>query len=184
MNLSTKNGVNMVTIKSVSQSVSIMAIAIFIGFVCLANAQGEKESGKEQRLTKKDLPAAVISAFQKQYPNARIKGVSKEVEDSTAYYEIESIDSTSRRTVLYTGDGKPTEIEEVISSKQLPDSARFEITKTYPNGKVEAAEKVIKGDKTTYEVKIENGKENIEAVFDANGRLINAEKIKGEEDND
>jgi hypothetical protein len=94
------------------------------------------------------------------------------------------VDSTFRRTVLYAGDGKLTEIEEVISSEQLPDSTRAEIAKTYPKGKVEAAEKVTKGDKTTYEVKIENGKENVEAVFDSTGKLINTEKMKGEEDND
>ena len=174
----------MVAIQRMFRSILLIAIAASLGLVYQANAQGEKESGKEHRLTKKDLPAAVISAFQKQYPNAKIKGVSSEVEDSTAYYEIESVDSTSRRTVLYTSDGKLTEIEEVVSSKQLPDSARAEIAKTYPKGKVEAAEKVTKGDKTTYEVKIENGKENIEAVFDSNGKLINAEKVKGEEDND
>ena len=174
----------MFTAKRVLGSAISLMVILSVGFISMADAQGEKEFGKEQRLTKKDLPASIITAFQKQYPNAKIKEVGKEVEDSTTYYELETTEGKAVRTLIYIGDGRITEIEEVILSKQLPDSAQASIAKDYPKGKVEAAEKVNKGDKTTYEVKIENGNENIEAVFDSNGKLINMEKMKGEEDND
>lgn len=174
----------MVTFQRTIRFFHIIAILVLFGSISIANAKSEKESGKEQRLTQKDLPSAVIAAFQKQYPGAKIKGISKEVENDTAYFEIESSDSTSRRTVLYAVDGQRTEIEEIISAKQLPDLARAEISKTYSKGKIEAAERVTKGQTTTYEVKIENGEENIEAVFDSTGKLLNSEKLKAEEDND
>jgi hypothetical protein len=175
----------------VMRSPLIVTIALIVGFVCMANAQtekksvkGEKEMGEEHRLAKKDMPSAVMSAFKQQFPNAVIKASSKEVEDSTTYYEIDSVDGQTKRTVLYSGDGKLTEIKEIISSKQLPDSARALIANDYPRGNVEAVRKITKGNLTTYEVKIENGKENIEAVFDSAGKLINSEKITDEEDND
>jgi hypothetical protein len=189
--IAAKKGVDMFTNKRAFRSALIVMFALIVGLVCMASAQtekksakGERETGQEQRLAKKDLPSAVVSAFQQQYPNAVIKASSKEVEDSTTYYEIESVDGKTKRTILYSGDGKLTEIEEVISSKQLPDSARALIARDYPKGDIEGAEKVTKGNVTTYEVKIENGKENIEAEFDSAGRLINTEKKKGEEDND
>ncbi len=174
----------MVTLQKALHSALTFTVVLFIGLVSLAYAQGEKDSSMEHALAKKNWPAAVLSAFQKQYPDARIKGVSKEVEDSIVYYEIESADSSANRTVLYTGDGRLTEIEEVISSKQLPDSAQALISKDYPKGKVEAAEKVTKGSVITYEVKIKNGEANIEVVFNSTGKKINAEKVKGEEDID
>jgi hypothetical protein len=184
-------GVEMIINPRNPRSPLMVMIALIVCLACMASAQtekksvkGEKETGEERRLAKKDLPSAVISTFKQQYPNAVIKGSSKEVEDSTTYYEIGSVDGQTKRTVLYTGDGKLTEIEEVISSKQLPDSARGLIVKDYPKGDVEGAEKVTKGNVTIYEVKIENGKENIEAVFDSAGKIISSEKITNKEDND
>ena len=158
--------------------------AIVIGIICLANAKDKEKSGNEQRLSKKDLPSAVISAFQTQYPNAQIKGVSKEIEDSTTHYEINGVNGKSSFTISYLSDGKSTEIEEVISSKKLPDSAQERIARDYPKGEIEVAEKVIKGDVITYEVKIENGKEIIEAVFDSTGTLITKEKATGKKEDD
>jgi hypothetical protein len=189
--IAVKKGVEMLIKQRTFNLALIVLTALISGLVSVAAAQTEKKSekyerktGQEQRLEKKDLPLAVISAFQLQYPSAVIKSSSIEVEDSTTFYEIESVDGKIKRTVLFSGDGKLTEIEEAISSKQLPDSALALIAKDYPKSNVEGAEKVTKGNVTIYEVKIENGKENIEAVFDSSGKIISSEKIKDEEDSD
>jgi hypothetical protein len=186
-----KKGVEMFTNQRGLRSPLIVIIAFIVGLVCMASAQtenksvkDEKETGEEQHLAKKDLPSAVMSAFQQQYPGAVIKASSKEIEDSTTYYEIDAVDGRTNRTVLYSENGKLTEIEEVISSKQLPDSARALIARDYPKGDIEGAEKVTKGNVMTYEVKIEYGKENIEAVFDSSGKIISSEKVINEKDND
>jgi hypothetical protein len=162
----------------------LATISIIIAVSYTANAEDKKDSRKEQRLSKNDLPAAILAAFQKQYPNAKIKEVDKEIEDSTICFEIESRDSTTRRNIIYAIDGRVIEIEEAIIAKQLPGSARAAIAKNYLKGKVEVAEKVIKDDKTTFEVKIESGRENFEAVFDSTGKLINSEKVSDEKDSD
>ncbi len=183
--------VKMAKIKGAFRFSLIFAVGLLLGLVSRVNAQDEmkskheeKRTHKEQHLSKKDLPAAVMTAFQKQYPTASIKEVGKEDADNTTFYEIESIDGKSKRTVLYSADGNLAEIEEVISAKQLPDTARAVIARDYPKGDLEGAEKVTKGGITSYEVKIENGKKNIEAVFDSAGILINTEKVTDTEDND
>ena len=161
-----------------------MMIALVIGYVNPVSAKGKEESAEEQEISTKDLPTAVLMAFQKQYPEAKIKEVGKEVEDSVTYFEIDSMDGKTKRTVLYSADGILTEVEEIISAGELPDIIQASISETYPKGKIEKAEKVIKGEVTTFEVKIEYGEENIEAVYDLSGKLINSEKITEEGDND
>ena len=147
------------------------------------SADKEKEEGKEQKLTKKDLPAAVVTAFEKSYPKAVIKEVSKETEDSTTTYEIVSVDGTVARTVAYTADGKVAEIEEVVKVRDLPQAAQQALAKDYPKAKLERVEKVIKGGVTTFEVLVVAGKERTEVVLDSAGKQVKSEK-KSEEEKD
>src|SRR5512140_1895314 len=74
---------------------------------------------QEKKITEKDLPAAVKSAFHKSYPHATIKGLAKETENGKTYYEIESIDGKLHRDLLYTPEGDAYEIEETISPGKL-----------------------------------------------------------------
>jgi hypothetical protein len=161
---------------------------IFIAAPYVANAADKKESGKEQKLSKNDLPAAVLAAFQKQYPNGKIKEVGKEIEDSTTYYEVESVNGSAKRNIIYSLDGNVNEIEEAILTKQLPDSAQQIIKNDYPAGKIERAEKVTKGDKITYEVMVETKKDktesNFELIFGSGGNLIDTKAITEDEDRD
>ncbi len=158
--------------------------ALTIVAVCAAFALAAdkgKESGKEQKLTKKDLPAAVLASFEKSYPKAEIKEVGKETKDSVTTFEIVSVDGKAKRTVAYLADGTLTEIEEVVSEKDLPDAAKQSLAKDYPKGKVEKIEKVTKGDVVTYEAKVVSGKEQTEVVFDSTGKLVKSEKKAGTE---
>jgi len=161
----------------------ILAIVVVSAAIALAADKG-KEHAKEQKLTKKDLPATVLASFEKAYPKAEIKEISKETEDSVTTYEIVSVEGKARRTVAYAADGKQTEIEEAITEKDLPDAARQSLTKDYPKGKLEKVEKVTKGDVVMYEAKVLIGKERTEVVFDSTGKLVKAEKKTGEKDKD
>ncbi len=88
----------------------------------------------EEKITKKDLPRAVLSAFEKAYPKADIKGLSREEEGGSVFYEIESLDGKTSRDILYTSDGKPAEIEEAIAVKQLPAAVKATVQQRVPQG--------------------------------------------------
>jgi hypothetical protein len=161
--------------------VVLLALVLFAGGVVFAAVN--KKTDEEKKLTKKDLPAAVLAAFEKSYPKAVIKGVGSEKEDSATYFEVESMDGTVKRDLLYAVDGTVREVEESVTAKDLPEAARQMLYKDYPKEKIDKVEKVTRGSEVTFEVKIGKGKEKMEIVFDAAGKTIKKEN-KGKEDSE
>ena len=144
--------------------------ALILGVSTNASAEGKK------KFTKKDLPAAVTSAFEKAYPKATIKGVSKEKENNTTYYEIESIDGTTKRDLLYTADGTVAEIEEGIDAKDVPEAVAKTLKSDYGKYTLEKSEKVMHGSDTKYEFVVKKGKNRSEIVLDGSGKVVKTEK--------
>ncbi len=132
---------------------------------------------QEKKISKNDLPDAVVKSFQAKYPKAEIKGTSVEKENGHTYYEIESMDGTQKRDLLYTKDGKVAEIEEGISLDNIPSNIKSSIMKKYPDGKIKNAEKVTRNSKTTFELVVENNGKKSEVVLDEKGNIQKMEKI-------
>ncbi len=127
---------------------------------------------QEKKITAKDVPAAVITAFKNSYPNATIRGYAREKEHGKVFYEIESREGTMSRDVLYNADGTVAEIEESMAATDLPADARQAIKQKYPKAVIRLAEKTTAGDKITYEVSLRQGKRRMSMEFDANGKVI------------
>jgi uncharacterized membrane protein YkoI len=155
-----------------------IVIALLICLTVVARSQGD------QKIKAKNLPAAVTAAFQKAYPNAKIKGASKEMENGKAVYEVESVDGKIRRDLLYNADGTCVEIEETVPLKALPSDVTDALKKGFPGGKVMKSEKLMKGETIQYELVIQSGKEKHEVVFDAKGLIVKDTKMnaKAKED--
>ena len=115
----------------------LLTAALVVGLTVPANAQGEK------KIKAKDLPVAVAAAFQKAYPQAKIKGTSMETENGKTMYEIESVDGKVNRDLLYAADGSCLEIEETVAVKDLPADVAAGLKKGFPEGKVSKAEKLM-----------------------------------------
>jgi hypothetical protein len=137
---------------------------------------------QEKKITEKEVPAAVLNSFHKAYPKAEIKGLSTEKEHGKKYFEIESMDGTVRRDLLFTPSGKIAEIEETIPASELPNGAMQSIEKKIPGAKVEHAEKVTSGSKVTYELSVTGTKGKYGVVLNNDGKVVTSRKAKGEED--
>lgn len=124
---------------------------------------------QEKKITAKDVPVAVTTAFKNSYPRATIRGYAQEKEHGKVFYEIESREGTTRRDILYNADGTVAEIEESIAVTDLPANAQQAIHQKYPRGVILLAEKTTAGDKIGYEVSIRNGKKRAAMEFDAGG---------------
>jgi hypothetical protein len=159
-----------------------MIIVVAAGNFSLATAAGAPSVKKEKKLAQKELPAAVMAAFQKAYPGDSISGASKETKDSVVYYEIESKAGTSERSIVYLSDGTVSEIEEGVSVSALPAAVSAGIAKHTPKGKIEKAERVTRGASVEYEVKIIAGKAKTELVLDSTGTVLKTEKASGKKD--
>jgi hypothetical protein len=133
-------------------------------------AAAKAEAG-ETKLTKKDVPAAVIAAFEKAYPKATMKGFSKEVEKGQTLYEVESVEGKMTRDATYAADGKVHAVEESMDMKDVPAAVQQALEKKYPKAKVDLAEKVTEGNNVGYEFKlITAAGKKAEAKFDAKGK--------------
>ena len=146
--------------------------------LCMLVGTTSMYAHQTKKLRKEDLPVAVRTAFEKTYPNASIKGVGQEKEDGKLLYEIESVDGSTNRDILYTLEGKAWEVEESIALDSLPGVVRKAIQKESPGGKVMKAEKVTRGKVLEYELHVEKNKHITELVIDAKGNVVKTEQVK------
>ena len=147
------------------------SFARFVLVVVAGLLMGCSAFAQEAKINEKAVPAAVLTAFKAAYPQARIRGYAREKENGKTFYEIESLDGTTHRDILYNPDGTVAEIEEGITATDLPAEAQQTIQEKYPKAVVTIAEKVTTGDKVAYEVSAKRGKQRISLEFDANGKI-------------
>jgi len=158
---------------------------LFFMVVCIASVLAPgRESARagEKKISKKQIPAAVLSAFQTAYPHATIKGQSVETENGKKFFEIESVDGKTKRDLLYTPDGKAVEVEESLEISTLPDEMKSAISKEYPKGKIIKAEKVTSDTSVTYEFQVKVGKKIKGLLLDPSGKLLKGGKEDAEKE--
>jgi uncharacterized membrane protein YkoI len=132
----------------------------------------EAEGAKSAAVDLKILPPSVLNAFKLAYPNAVIKGTSKETEKGVTYYEIESVDGKLNRDLLYTADGKAVEVEEAIVPGALPPAVLQALAKAYPGYKILKAEDLVKGGQKYFELQIQVKDKKIGVTIDPSGKII------------
>jgi uncharacterized membrane protein YkoI len=133
---------------------------------------GVPASAQEVKLKKKQLPPAVLAAFKAAYPNATMKGFAREKENGKTYFEIESVEGSTMRDVLYNPDGTVESVEETIPASDLPAEAQETIKTSHPGAVVTKVEKITHGDVTEYEAHVKVGKKSMELKFDSSGKLV------------
>jgi hypothetical protein len=91
---------------------------------------------------------------------------------------LRSLRRPKHRNVAYNLDGSVAKVEDRIAPNELPAVAQQTIKETYPNGSVERAEKVIRGDQTEYKTAVKSGGKSFDLVLDADGKLISSHEVK------
>lgn len=154
--------------------IAVLALSILVVSVTLfASFAWTGQAGKGQaKNMKAELPSAVLEAFKAAYPQAVIKGTSKETEKGVTYYEVESIDGMMNRDLLYTADGKTVEVEESVASGALPAAVRQVLAKAYPGNKLLKAEELTKDGQVFYELQIRFKGKASEVTIDPSGKII------------
>jgi hypothetical protein len=159
-------------------------VSLFAALLVLAAAVAASPlHAQEKKISRKDVPPAVLAAFDKAYPRAKIRGTSTEVEKGTTYYEIESLDGTQARDILYLADGTAAEIEEVVAAGVLPAPVKAAVGKEFAKAKIAKAEKVTKGTAVTYELHLTLGAKKGSIVVDPSGKVLEKTPLKVKEEN-
>jgi len=129
------------------------------------------------------LPAPILAAFKKSYPNATIKNAAKETEDGKTVWEVESIDNNMARDLMYNPDGTVIDIEEEVAMAAVPPVVADAVKAKYPKATITKAEKRTVGKTVTYEFTLKGAKEaSIELTPD--GKIVPAKKEKDEKEED
>jgi hypothetical protein len=135
-----------------------------------------KEQESEKKLARKEVPAAVLAAFERAYPKAKILGYTEETEDGKTAYEIESVEGKVHRDVLYWHDGTLIVIEETLPVSEMPRAVQDAIKRVSPSGVIEISEILKRGKTVEYEVLIREGKRSFELVLDPAGKILKREE--------
>lgn len=122
-----------------------------------------------QKVQKADVPSEVKNAFHKQFSTAKELKWEKEHGNFEAKFELNGIDHSA----VFDAKGTLLETEVAIKTKELPGTAMQYIQKNYTGQKIKEAAKITdaKGI-VTYEAEINN----IDLIFDSNGKFIKQEK--------
>jgi uncharacterized membrane protein YkoI len=118
-----------------------------------------------QKLQEKDVPAAITTAFKKQYPEATHAKWEKEDGNVEVEFELKGTECS----VLMDAAGNILETEIEISMDALPVGAKEYVSKNYEGQKITETAKITDAQgTTTYEAEIK-GKD---LIFDSNGNFI------------
>jgi uncharacterized membrane protein YkoI len=130
-----------------------------------------------------DLPKAVLKAAKAQFPGAKIRGASKEVEDGETMYEVEMTVDGKNVDLLIEPNGEIEAIEKEIEIEDLPRAVLKAARARFPKGKIEKAEEITsEDDKVVYELSIvTKGEETVELVIVPNGKILENEDEEKDE---
>jgi hypothetical protein len=152
---------------SINLSSGWMVSVLLISMVSLSGlALGDEIISREA------VPTGVLEAFEKAYPSATIRGYAIAREEGQLFYEIESLEGTMTRELLYKPDGSVVEIEESIDANELPLAGQKVIRDEYPEATFTKVEKVFRNSDIGYEVKLKHGDKKIGFDFDAKGKVL------------
>lgn len=113
-----------------------------------------------------------MDAFKKAYPNAKITNVTSEKEDGKTTYELETVDGTAKRNVIYTPEGKLVATEDGITAAQLPKVVADAVAKKYPKGTLSEIEKVKSAAGViSYEMVVKDGGKETTVEVDEKGKI-------------
>ena len=148
-----------------NQLSGILAVAV------LLVAGTTSVAAQEKKIARKEVPAPVLAAFEKSFPNAKVVGYSREVEDGKTLYEIESKEGTMTRDATFTPEGTLAIVEESLPASALPKPVADAFKKQHPEAQLTLAEKVTEGKKVFYELHIKEGGKSLEAKYNPDGSV-------------
>jgi hypothetical protein len=117
------------------------------------------------------VPPAVLAAFDKTYSSAKVLEWEKEIHSGKIYYEAETVDGKTSRNILYTPEGVVAQIEEKITTKDLPAAVTDAVKKQYPSATIRSASKVTHDGVSEYKLDLK-GAQPTKLVMRGDGTVV------------
>jgi hypothetical protein len=149
--------------------------------ICLLAVGLLRADEGEKNVKLKDLPEAVRKTVREQSKDARMDGLSMEVENGRTSYEAELKVKGRRKDILIDAAGAVLEVEESVDFSTLPGPVKERLKKSAGKGKITRVEAVTKsGAPAVYEALVNLAGKKSEIQVAADGTLLSPEnKEKG-----
>jgi len=121
-----------------------------------------------QKIKESEVPAAVKSAFEKQYP-----GIKSNWEKEGKNYEVNFKQENKSMSAVIDKNGTILETETDIAITDLPQGARDYVKDHYKGAKIKEASKIVK---STGELSYEALVNGTDVIFDATGKFMRTAK--------
>jgi hypothetical protein len=119
-----------------------------------------------------NVPAAVIQAFNQQYPNAE----SVEWDSEKDGYEADFKIAGQEMEASFDLNGAWLETESDIDKDMLPDAVKRAVSTQFFGQKIEDVEQLSTPQwNAAYKIKLEDGDDKVKVYFDMDGRLLKRE---------
>jgi len=146
----------------------------------LAPPEAAQEKEVERKITEAEVPEAALATLKKLAAGAEIVEFTEEVEYGSTFYEGTWKNPAGANVdVLVTATGDLVEIEEQISTDQVP-AAALKVARKAAGKKVELA--FEKKTMFLYEVKFQKDDMGYELLLSPDGRKVEEEVTKGKPD--
>src|SRR5262249_31782611 len=160
-----------------------MVVAGFLAILGLASGARAQEA----RIELDQVPKAVMDAAKAKFPEAKIKGASKETEDGKTVFELEMTHDDRNKDVTFQEDGTLVLVETAIPEKEAPSAVLEAVKVKYPGAKIKLVESVKKGAEVKEEVDYyefhltTSDKKSAEVEVDPKGKILKTEEKTGKE---
>lgn len=149
----------------------------FLTAFCVISIFSCAISAQETEISRRDVPPAVLSAFNKDYPNAKVLEWEKEIHGGRLYYEAETVDGKVARDIMYSPDGSTAQVEEKVAPRDLPQAVTDAVKQQYPNATIRSANKVTHLGVTEYALSM-SGASPSKLVLSSDGTVVSKEGKK------
>lgn len=150
---------------------ALICAAALSGFV------GCSTTSSETPIQRSQVPAPVLAAFRKQFPDAGIKSHALEKKGSQTFYELATDGKGAPDNLIYTPSGELAETEIEIPFTQLPAVVQEAAKRASPKGQIEMTEIAQKKGKTYYELHFKENGRTLETMFDP-ARILVSKKFE------
>jgi len=139
----------------------IFGLAAVLFFTSIAVAQDIPQS---------QVPAEVVSSFQKAFPDAR--DVEWEMDGNLYKVEFEIGMRQLDHDAWYNDAGQLLKHQEEISKNSLPKQVAAGVKQEFKGYRIEDVEKITEGDKVTYKLEVKSSMEEWKLTLDSNGKVL------------
>jgi len=126
-----------------------------------------------QKIKETEVAKEVVSSFHLHFKDAKAKEWEKEGANFEAEFDWKKVETSA----TFSADGTLMETEHEIKVTELPKSVSEYVAKNYAGYKISEASKIedATSKKITFEAEVQQGKEEMDLLFDADGKFLSKE---------